>query len=33
MWISRDIEPRLRHSARTRPILVLTGARQITRIE
>jgi uncharacterized protein len=28
MWISRDIEPRLRHSARTRPVVVLTGARQ-----
>jgi uncharacterized protein len=28
MWISRDIEPRLQRSARTRPIVVLTGARQ-----
>lgn len=28
MWIPRDIEPRLRHSARTRPVIVLTGARQ-----
>jgi uncharacterized protein len=28
MWIPRDIEPRLRRSARTRPVLVLTGARQ-----
>jgi len=28
MWIPRDIEPRLRRSARTRPALVLTGARQ-----
>jgi len=28
MWIQRDIEPRLRSSARTRPVLVLTGARQ-----
>lgn len=28
MWISRDIEPRLRHSAGTRPVVVLTGARQ-----
>ena len=28
MWISRDLEPRLRRSARTRPVLVLTGARQ-----
>lgn len=28
MWIPRDIEPRLRHSARTRPAVVLTGARQ-----
>lgn len=28
MWIKRDIEARLLHSARTRPIVVLTGARQ-----
>ena len=28
MWIPRDIEPRLLHSARTRPVIVLTGARQ-----
>jgi uncharacterized protein len=28
MWITRDIEPRLQRSARTRPVLVLTGARQ-----
>ena len=28
MWIPRSIEPRLRRSARTRPVLVLTGARQ-----
>src|ERR1700731_594309 len=28
MWISRDIEPRLQRSARTRPVVVLTGARQ-----
>jgi predicted AAA+ superfamily ATPase len=28
MWIKRDIENRLRHSARTRPVVVLTGARQ-----
>ncbi|TPW09239.1 MAG: ATPase [Acidimicrobiaceae bacterium] len=28
MWISRDIERRLRHAARTRPVLVVTGARQ-----
>jgi uncharacterized protein len=28
MWIERDIEPRLEHSARTRPVVVLTGARQ-----
>jgi predicted AAA+ superfamily ATPase len=28
MWISRDIEPRLLRSARTRPVVVLTGARQ-----
>jgi predicted AAA+ superfamily ATPase len=29
MWISRDIEKRLRRSARTRPVVVLTGARQV----
>ena len=28
MWIPRDIEARLRRSARTRPVVVLTGARQ-----
>jgi predicted AAA+ superfamily ATPase len=28
VWIERNIEPRLRRSARTRPVLVLTGARQ-----
>jgi predicted AAA+ superfamily ATPase len=28
MWIERDIEPRLLRSARTRPVVVLTGARQ-----
>jgi predicted AAA+ superfamily ATPase len=28
MWIPRDIEPRLQRSARTRPVMVLTGARQ-----
>ena len=28
MWISRDIEPRVQRSARTRPVVVLTGARQ-----
>src|SRR5271166_1410786 len=28
MWISRDIEPHLLRSARTRPVVVLTGARQ-----
>src|SRR5208282_2716736 len=28
MWIQRDIEPRLLRSARTRPVVVLTGARQ-----
>jgi uncharacterized protein len=28
VWIPRSIEPRLLHSARTRPVLVLTGARQ-----
>lgn len=28
MWISRDIETRLRRSVRTRPVVVLTGARQ-----
>lgn len=28
MWITRAIEPHLRHSAKTRPALVLTGARQ-----
>ena len=28
MWITRDIQPSLQRSVRTRPILVLTGARQ-----
>ncbi|HEV2730571.1 MAG TPA: ATP-binding protein [Terriglobales bacterium] len=28
MWIQRDIELRLQRSARTRPVVVLTGARQ-----
>src|SRR5215813_10662767 len=28
MWIPRAIEPRLQRSARTRPVVVLTGARQ-----
>ncbi len=28
MWIPRDIEPRVLRSARTRPVVVLTGARQ-----
>lgn len=28
MWIPRDVEPRLQHAARTRPVVVLTGARQ-----
>ncbi|HKW55712.1 MAG TPA: ATP-binding protein [Candidatus Acidoferrum sp.] len=28
MWIPRDVEPRLLRSARTRPVVVLTGARQ-----
>jgi uncharacterized protein len=28
MWIPRSVESRLRHSARTRPVVVLTGARQ-----
>ncbi len=28
MWITRTIEPRLRHSVKTRPVVVLTGARQ-----
>lgn len=28
MWIPREIQPRLLRSARTRPVLVLTGARQ-----
>jgi predicted AAA+ superfamily ATPase len=28
MWIDRDVESRLRRSARTRPVVVLTGARQ-----
>lgn len=28
MWISRDVEARLHRSVRTRPVVVLTGARQ-----
>jgi len=28
VWINRDLERRVRRSARTRPVLVLTGARQ-----
>ena len=28
MWIPRDVEPHLLRSVRTRPIVVLTGARQ-----
>jgi predicted AAA+ superfamily ATPase len=28
MWIERDIEAHLKHSAKTRPVIVLTGARQ-----
>jgi predicted AAA+ superfamily ATPase len=28
MWIPRDVEPRLRQSVATRPVIVLTGARQ-----
>lgn len=28
MWIPRAVEPRLQHSAKTRPVVVLTGARQ-----
>ncbi len=28
MWIPRDLEPRLRHAVQTRPVVVLTGARQ-----
>jgi hypothetical protein len=28
MWIARRIEARIKHSARTRPVIVLTGARQ-----
>ena len=28
MWIPRAVEPRLRRSAKTRPVIVLTGARQ-----
>lgn len=28
MWIERDIESRLKRSAKTRPVVVLTGARQ-----
>jgi uncharacterized protein len=28
MWIVRDVEPRVKRSARTRPVVILTGARQ-----
>jgi predicted AAA+ superfamily ATPase len=28
MWIPRSVEPRLQRSAKTRPVIVLTGARQ-----
>ena len=28
MWITRAVEPRLKCSAKTRPAIVLTGARQ-----
>jgi uncharacterized protein len=28
MWIPRTVEPRLQRSAKTRPVVVLTGARQ-----
>jgi predicted AAA+ superfamily ATPase len=28
VWISRDVESRLKRSAKTRPVIVLTGARQ-----
>jgi predicted AAA+ superfamily ATPase len=28
MWIPRDVEPRLQKSVKTRPVVVLTGARQ-----
>ena len=28
MWIPRAVEPRLQRSAKTRPVVVLTGARQ-----
>src|ERR1700685_4541240 len=28
MWILRDVEGRLKRSAKTRPVIVLTGARQ-----
>jgi predicted AAA+ superfamily ATPase len=28
MWIKRTVEPHLQHSAKTRPVIVLTGARQ-----
>jgi predicted AAA+ superfamily ATPase len=28
MWIARNIEPKIKHSVRTRPVIVLTGARQ-----
>lgn len=28
MWITRDVEPGLKRSAKTRPVVILTGARQ-----
>src|ERR1700692_4595561 len=28
MWVSLAVEPRLKRSAKTRPVIVLTGARQ-----
>ena len=28
MWIPRDVEAHLKRSAKTRPVIVLTGARQ-----
>src|ERR1039457_3294266 len=31
MWISRDVEARLKRSAKTRPVIVLTGAGQTGR--
>jgi hypothetical protein len=28
MWLPREVEARLKRSAKTRPVIVLTGARQ-----